>query len=404
MNPTSGSPAECARLAALRSHCGTEEQSEHSKSLIPVPPEALKKALEANGDASDQTAVPAPQSYSESRPLPPQSPSHKPPVPPPSSTASKKLKISSEIYSTTKWGTIQTPSSLSLAPNLTQLLLDKSQAEKILTGELNLNPAFPAPASANNSSSDGALGNLVHLSAKSNLNRLGLRQKIEADGSDALATSVRNKLRNMYGVDGDMGNVIDTVYEGVTTIKDGGSDSGGREDLVEDGDISHITDTVNNSITTITEGGGDTSRGRVLREDEDIGHVINTVDDSVTTIEEGGGDSDGGGDLGEDKDMGLVIDTVDDGVTTIKEGGSDSGERGDLGEDGEMEIEIGEGEGDESDGDGEGTWMHFAIGMGFSTAERMAEIHKMEDIEEEAIEEEDIEEEELEGTTLLHVD
>lgn len=57
MNPTSGSPAECARSAALGSHCGTEEQSEHSKSLIPVPPEALRKALEANGDASDQIAV-----------------------------------------------------------------------------------------------------------------------------------------------------------------------------------------------------------------------------------------------------------------------------------------------------------------------------------------------------------
>ena len=58
MNPTSVSPAECARFAALGSHCGTEEQSEHSKSLIPVPPGLLTKALEANGDASDPTAVP----------------------------------------------------------------------------------------------------------------------------------------------------------------------------------------------------------------------------------------------------------------------------------------------------------------------------------------------------------
>lgn len=135
-----------------------------------------------------------------------------------------------------------------------------------------------------------------------------------------------------------------------------------------------------------------------------MSYVIDTVYKGVTTIKEEGGNNGGRGDLGEDENIDHVINTVDDGVTTIKKGGSDSDGGEDLGENEDMEIEIGKGEGDESDGDREGTWMQFAIGMGFSIVERMAEMHEVEDIEEEDIEEEDIEEEELEGTTLLHVD
>ena len=101
--------------------------------------------------------------FSRTYPFLPHLQTSTPPLHRPPSTALIKLKESSKSNSTANWATIQTLSSPSLASHLAYLFLDKFQAEEILTGDLDPSPAFPEPASANHSSSDGALEKLMHV-------------------------------------------------------------------------------------------------------------------------------------------------------------------------------------------------------------------------------------------------